>query len=403
MSDRPGRLRLKWQDADRLITAVHSQSPVTGLTHNLYKYPARFSPEFSRVIIEIFAAPGELVADPFVGGGTTLVEARATGRLGIGSDISSLATFVSRAKTRILSSDDLAYLSSWFERLPPKINLHRTSSSDQFAESGYTRNLSCRATWTVRKCVELALAEVRRIRSKKRQDFARCVVLRTAQWALDGRREIATPEQFRQRLSDLAESLVEGATDFARTARAADRLVRGGRHRTLCLNARAEELSGYIDKRGRDQPSLIVTSPPYPGVHVLYHRWQVLGGKETPAPFWIANQLDGSGEAFYVMHAKCPDLTRYYAGIEKAFSGMARMATANTTLVQLVAFSDPKVHLPQYLDVMHQCGFREYLLSDFVDSRDGRLWRNVPSRKWHANKKGSLSSGREVVLIHKPR
>ena len=103
------------------------------------------------------------------------------------------------------------------------------------------------------------------------------------------------------------------------------------------------------------------------------------------------------------MHAKCPDLTRYYAGIEKAFAGMARMATTNTTLVQLVAFSDPMVHLPQYLDVMNQCGFREYLLSDFVDSRDGRLWRNVPSRKWHANKKGSLASGREVVLIHKPR
>src|SRR5690606_20643147 len=129
----------------------------TGLTHNLYKYPARFSPEFARVVIEVFAAPGELVADPFVGGGTTLVEARATGRWGIGSDISSLAAFVSRTKTRILSSADTEYLASWFRRLPSKINLHRLTAKDELAESGYTRNLNCRATWSIRKCVELAL------------------------------------------------------------------------------------------------------------------------------------------------------------------------------------------------------------------------------------------------------
>ena len=40
---------------------------------------------------------------------------------------------------------------------------------------------------------------------------------------------------------------------------------------------------------------LVLTSPPYPGVHVLYHRWQVQGRRETPAPFWIvtAASLDG--------------------------------------------------------------------------------------------------------------
>jgi hypothetical protein len=50
---------------------------------------------------------------------------------------------------------------------------------------------------------------------------------------------------------------------------------------------------------------------------------------------------------------------------------------------------------------MEDCGFREYLLSEHVDSKDGRIWRNVPGRRWHANRKGELSSGTEVVLIHK--
>lgn len=310
MSNRAARLRLKWQDADCLITSAHSQSPVTSLTHNLYKYPARFSPAFARAAVDVFTAPGDWVADPFVGGGTALVEARANGRLGIGSDISSLATFVSRTKTRILSSADIEYLTSWLARLPEKINIHRGSSGGDLAELGYTRNLHCGATWVIRKCIELALAEVERIRSRRRQDFARCVVLRTAQWALDGRHEIATAEGFRQRLVVLGRSLIDGARDYAQSARQGDRIVRAGRRRIVCLNARAEALPQYVENKALECPTLVITSPPYPGVHVLYHRWQVLGGKETPAPFWIANQLDGAGEAYYLMNGRPRNLPK---------------------------------------------------------------------------------------------
>jgi hypothetical protein len=28
------------------------------------------------------------------------------------------------------------------------------------------------------------------------------------------------------------------------------------------------------------------------------------------------------------------------------------------------------------------------------------LWRNVPSRRWHAHLKGKLNGSREVVLVH---
>jgi hypothetical protein len=45
--------------------------------------------------------------------------------------------------------------------------------------------------------------------------------------------------------------------------------------------------------------NLVVTSPPYPGIHILYHRWQVDGRKETPAPYWIAGCYDGKGAAYY--------------------------------------------------------------------------------------------------------
>jgi 23S rRNA G2445 N2-methylase RlmL len=85
--------------AKAIIGAAHDGTPVSGLTHGYYRYPARFSPLFVRAVIAAFTKTGDWVIDPFAGGGTTLVEAMAAGRNALGIDISSLATFVSEAKT----------------------------------------------------------------------------------------------------------------------------------------------------------------------------------------------------------------------------------------------------------------------------------------------------------------
>jgi hypothetical protein len=397
-------LKIAGKDVDALITAVHSQKRVEGLTHNFYKYPARFSPQFAQAATHAFTDPGEIVADPFVGGGTTLVEARASGRIGVGTDISTLATFVSRTKTRVLSGPDVDYLSNWFRAVPDWLNLRKKSTGGLLAELGYTKNLDCPETWAIRKAIEICLSEVKGIKDRRRQDAARCILLRTAQWALDGRRVIPTVAEFRDRIVVTSEELLAGAREFAAAARRGDSLASaGGRHRTVCLNGRAEGLADYFAYSNRPAPKLILTSPPYPGVHILYHRWQVGGGRETAAPFWIADKLDGAGAAYYLMHARQPDLKKYTAGIAAAFTGIAQASAADTTVIQMVAFSNPRAQLRQYLDVMHQCGFQEYLLSEHLDSSDGRIWRNIPGRKWYANKKGKIASSKEVVLIHRPR
>jgi DNA modification methylase len=88
--------------SQRLLSAIQCPDEICGLTHNLYRYPARFSPYFVRAAIEEFTRPGDLVFDPFMGGGTTLVEASVLGRKAVGIDINSLAVFVSKAKTQTI-------------------------------------------------------------------------------------------------------------------------------------------------------------------------------------------------------------------------------------------------------------------------------------------------------------
>jgi DNA modification methylase len=89
-----------------LLDAILSEEAVMGYTHDFYRYPARFSPKFVGAAIREFTEVGDVVFDPFMGGGTTLVEARAQGRHAVGIDISSLATFISRVKTNLLSGSD---------------------------------------------------------------------------------------------------------------------------------------------------------------------------------------------------------------------------------------------------------------------------------------------------------
>src|SRR5882672_9092460 len=98
---------------ERLIAGARDREPVRGLTHGFYKYPARFSPTFARAAITAFTKPGDLVLDPHVGGGTTLVEARATGREAVGVDISTLAEFVANVKCTVFSENELATLELW--------------------------------------------------------------------------------------------------------------------------------------------------------------------------------------------------------------------------------------------------------------------------------------------------
>jgi hypothetical protein len=147
-------------------------------------------------------------------------------------------------------------------------------------------------------------------------------------------------------------------------------------------------------------PKLILTSPPYPGVHVLYHRWQIFGRRETPAPFWIAGCTDGTGAAFYTFgHRR--NVRGYYRQMRGAYNSLAAVSGEETLLVQLIAFSKPDIQLNKHLEVLETAGFKEIRACEVSNSRDGRLWRQVPNRRWYAYNSDIAPASQEVVLFHR--
>jgi hypothetical protein len=390
-------LRISQSAQARLIAAARDAEPVRGLTHGFYKYPARFSPTFARAAVEIFTKPGQLVLDPHVGGGTSIVEALARGREAVGVDISQLAEFVARVKCMVLSDAELKTLEAWSARVPYVIDIHRRSVEfTEYAELGYYKHLDHRSRWRLRKAIEQALESAISLGTLRLEAFGRCAVLRTAQWALDGRSKLATVDEFRAALGDSASQMVKGAREF----RAA--VTENGRFPVTVINRSAAGLEDDERLQTMRAPRLVLTSPPYPGVHVLYHRWQVDGRKEAPLPFMIANRLDGAGGSYYTMgDRKYPELRTYFENIKATMSSVAVVANRRTVIVQMVAFSEPKWQLPRYLETMEDAGLTEVFLPVLHRRRDGRLWRSVPSRRWYSEQRGETPSSQEVVLIHR--
>ena len=68
----------------------------------LHPYPAKFIPDLPGALLDVLPLPkGSAIFDPFVGSGTTLVEAQRRGIASVGSDLNPIACLISRVKTSL--------------------------------------------------------------------------------------------------------------------------------------------------------------------------------------------------------------------------------------------------------------------------------------------------------------
>lgn len=385
---------------DELVWAVRDSSKVSDSPHDIYRYPARFSPIFVRKAIELFSQPGDTVFDPFCGGGTTIVEALRLGRRAVGLDVSSLAAFISRTKTTPLSRRDKETIIGWSKRLRVCKSSGAARAGNPTADDYYLRNLPIDA--------QLFFAPIiRSLRylNRRQSDYVRLILLATGQWALDCK--LSLPSQadmfsfFRAKLSTSLERFSDFFAESAINAgMSKGHLTR--LRRVICASSENCHADGRFPKAW--QPvRLVLTSPPYPGVHVLYHRWQVGGRRETPAPFWLTNQRDGAGAAHYTLGRRDEaTLGRYFSRVQAVFRSVRQVLDREARVVQLIAFSNPSWQLPKYLAAMNAAGFEEVGKTGLRSDTMQRVWRDVPGRKWYAAAHGGNSAGRELLLLHRP-
>ena len=378
---------------NRLMDAARVTDRAAGLTHSLYRYPASMSPALVRTLILGLTNPGETVLDPFCGGGTTAIEALAHGRSAICSDINALACFVTRAKATCLSSIALREYRKWAEAMC------RVLQSDS-GRARLMRRHSVNSPWSPQ--TQALLLAVRnsadQLSPEPARRFATLVLLRAAQVCFDRSLSPLRPTKLARAFVQLA---TQAGTRMQEYRQACDDTATARPHAPSLrvINCDAAEVSARLPSFN-GPISLVLTSPPYPGVHMLYHRWQIHGRRETNLPYTVIGEPDGRFESAYTLGSRAdPDNASYFSRLETIYTNLHAIIQPTTLVAQAVAFARPRVQLAKLRNAMENAGFEE-IRAPRLGGRP--LTRAIPNRRWYALLSENQNAAKEYLLIYRP-
>jgi DNA methylase len=249
-------LELSWSEAEL------PERERTKHVHRLHPYLGKFVPQLAEVFLGRYAAPGDVVWDPFAGSGTTLVEANAFGARASGCDVSAFNCLLMRAKTAVYEPD---LLLADVVRLSALDKPRRRASG-----SAYLKR------WYAPRAIGELLAFRDRVDGTAYPELWQVVLSRSARSArlarhddLDFPAEPAPKEYFCHKHRRVCRPVGEAEKFLRRYVRdAVQRVQEFADVRT------AEEVSViHGDARMLDPPEacdLVFTSPPYPGL-IDYH------------------------------------------------------------------------------------------------------------------------------------
>lgn len=250
-------------------------------THGYHTYPAMMIPQIARKLIELYTTKeSKVLFDPYMGSGTSLVEASIMGLDSIGTDLNPLARLISRAKTTKYSIKNLEKEISRFD-------------IDFIKSEGYKKysidipNFSIIDTWFKEKNkIELGYIKgfIDTIKDEKSKLFflvaftetvRKVSLTRNGEFKLyriaENKRDEFNPETFKLMLEKLKENLV-GAREYNQAK----------------LNRKEIKIFDFNTSYGipedilqEESVDIVVTSPPYgdSGTTVAYGQFSRLANE----------------------------------------------------------------------------------------------------------------------------
>ena len=254
-------LELSW--SEEALPQVERTKHVHGLHPSLGK----FVPQLVEAFLHRWFRPGDCVYDPFVGSGTTLVEANAFGAHAVGCDVSAFHCLLARVKTTVYSLGALELA------LKGALAAARRAGPGEDDETG-----EWLASWYAPHALGelLAYREAIQTLDDPAWDAGKVVLSRAARSArltrhfdLDFPRVPATEPYWCHKHKRTCRPVGEATKFLARYTEDTIRRVR----EFATLRGGTEVAVVHGDARDVDlplQPTGIVTSPPYPGL-IDYH------------------------------------------------------------------------------------------------------------------------------------
>lgn len=266
------------------------------LTHQLFRFPAKFHPPVVRQLLDVYTAPGDRVLDVFCGSGTLLVEASVSGRHGVGFDVDPLSVFLSATKSSRLEMQDLQLAADVLiercDSLSRSADEYVSLMHDDLTESAMIAQLGSLEAPAIpnlghwfRRYVVVDLARLREaiddvVADPRVSDVLRLVFAATIRGASNADPvPVSGLERTRHMLErDAAGRLVDPFALFRRRLRQALVDVESYQRRrdvdSQCRAARAD-VTEPLPLESGETVQAVITSPPYHGAVDYYRRHQL--------------------------------------------------------------------------------------------------------------------------------
>jgi len=266
----------------RLLTSLDwdfSSARSDGGLHSLHPYPAKFIPQLARQAITALSRPGDLILDPFSGGGTAAVEALTTGRRFFGIDANPVGNAVALAKTSGLEQADISALRRFEAALlalqQPELEADRAVWLPQIpkVEKWYRSDIF-RALGVIRE-------QIGKIPSGRARNLALVAFIQAA--ARLSFQESETRYTSRPRPMDVLDAPRTVISELRRMRKIAAQAPAAAPGAVCIVDGDSRDPASFALEPG--SAGLIVTSPPYPNAYDyhLYHRFRLFWLGVSPA------------------------------------------------------------------------------------------------------------------------
>jgi len=283
--------------------------------HFFHHYTAKFIPQIPSKIIINFGNIEDLIVDPFMGCGTTLIEAKTLGFNSIGLDTNPLAVKISKAKTLILNKEntkDIDEFLFWIqsERKNKQKNgeLLDNKGIDSFLDTWFRRDVANKIISILKKTheyspeienfLQIGLSTLLKGMSNARMDSVTPILPRTPVYI--------DKKHYCREVNNLTRNIPVYERLYNQIQRMKNALIKFNNcsnNSLICnpIQGDARELSKFVKKC-----QLVVTSPPYwsaqnyAKIHLLsFHLFNMKteDGKEIGRR--MSTYLDEMKEVFY--------------------------------------------------------------------------------------------------------
>jgi len=245
-----------------------TDSKTNGTMHGIHPYPAKFIPQIPHMFIENLSQIGETIYDPFVGSGTTCLEANLLGRNAIGNDVNELATLITKVKTTPIPPEQLIELDSLIEKICVMLSqkvLAVTIPNIVNIESWFK-------DFVWRELVVIK-TEIEQLNDEILYDFCRialaAIIVNVSNQDSDTR-YVRVEKKLKE--GDVVVRFVRQLNKMRQLMEHCYNQVSLGQTEVKCADSRQPDIFS------KDRADLAITSPPYPNAYDyhLYHKYRLL-------------------------------------------------------------------------------------------------------------------------------